>query len=69
MKRFLALMLAGIMLLCLSACGKDVNTPTDALNVVSGGSEQESANLKDILVEKLTAACAWYSRLFVEARA
>ena len=52
MKRFLALMLAGIMLLCLSACGKDVNTPTDALNVVSGGSEQESANLKDILVEK-----------------
>jgi len=51
-KKFLALILAGIMLLCLSACGEETNAPTDALNVVSGGTEQESANLKDILVEE-----------------
>ena len=52
MKKLIAFMLAGIMLLCLSSCGKETNNPSDALNVVSGGSEQESANLKDILVEK-----------------
>lgn len=52
MKKLIALMLAGIMLLCLSSCGKETNNPSDALNVVSGGSEQESANLKDIIVEK-----------------
>ena len=52
MKKFIAFMLAGIMLLCLSSCGKETNNPSGALNVVSGGSEQESANLKDILVEK-----------------
>lgn len=52
MKKLIAFMLAGIMLLCLSSCGKETNNPSGALNVVSGGSEQESANLKDILVEK-----------------
>lgn len=52
MKKLIALMLAGIMLLCLGSCGKETNNPSGALNVVSGGSEQESANLKDIIVEK-----------------
>lgn len=55
MKKIIAFLITAVMLICLSSCSKGTNKPGEGANTVSGGTEQQNANLKDILVEKTDA--------------